>query len=223
MRQIFDFKSIESELGEGEIHLHEAQRSCSSIFRSPNSGSLKGIAPHIHDNCDDIEILLRGSIILPAAPGRGYCVSAPALIINRAGEPHGFVSGENGAAVLGVRCPKDYRGHSVSRDEAVVWCERVLPLDNARTRVVHTANCIIQVQVRSEAGGSLHVASHPRAEYVGVLMCEHGSLSFLDGTKHAVDGSALVFSYDDNLRQVDVPHGGRLIEILPKQSGGLFV
>lgn len=222
MWQIFAIDISDSARCEGEMHLHEAPDSCSSIFQSPNATFLRGIAPHVHDDCDDIEILLKGSIVLPSSPSRGYCVSAPALIINRAGETHGFVAGTDGAAVLGIRCPKSYRGRSAVSDEIVSWRGRVIALGISQTREYTTENCTIRVHLFNEHF-SFDVARHPGAEYVGVLICEQGLLYFSDGTTHEISGATLVFSNDDSLTRVQSVLSGRLIEVLPRQNGGYLV
>lgn len=219
MPKIFDIKAIDSELGDGELHLHEAQDSCSSLFRNPNRNSLKGIAPHVHHSCDDIEVLLRGKIILPSAPKRGYSVAAPALIINRAGEVHGFIADSVGAAVLGIRCPKDYRGRSVELGSPIVWCGRVIPIDESGLKEYRAPHCTVRIRTLGR-GDVCAVAPHSGAEYVGVLLCEDALLSCSDGTSKSVNGDALIFSTNNKISHIAMHCGGVLIEILPNQGDG---
>ena len=97
----------------GERHLHESMYSCTHLFSFPNGEGLKGVAPHIHSYCDDIELLIEGEIVVPRPHRRGIKVPAPFLIINPTNTVHAFVVAAGNASVLGYRSPKSYQGQEL--------------------------------------------------------------------------------------------------------------
>lgn len=145
----------------GELHLHESSYSCTSLFTFPNAKNLKGIAPHIHDYCDDIEVLLNGEIAVPATAYTARIVPAPHLIINRQGAAHGFFAHSAIVVVVGIRTPKSYQGRSLLSTWQQECVERLGPpptvdfidlrgecnveytTDNTLVRVHHISNQVV--------------------------------------------------------------------------------
>lgn len=139
---------------EGETHLHCSRTSCTSVFISPNRTGLLGIAPHLHEECDDIEILIRGEIGIFRPWREALTVRAPALIVSPPKHVHGFyVSGPSGARVLGLRTPMSYQGqsfldpsklHEAARHISMV--PNVYDLTSPPAQDIRTSNCHISVQ-----------------------------------------------------------------------------
>jgi hypothetical protein len=92
--------------GKGEAFFYGEKKSALSIFRSPNTDDLKGIALHTHPNCDDIDIVIKGDIYF-SNDGKSFTrAGAPALIANLAGTPHAiYVPNKSEALMYGLRSP----------------------------------------------------------------------------------------------------------------------
>ncbi len=139
---------------EGETHLHCSRTSCTSVFISPNRTGLLGIAPHLHEECDDIEILIRGEIGIFRPWREALSVRAPALIVSPPKHVHGFyVSGTTGARVLGLRTPVSYQGQSFLDPSKLPKAARhlslgpnVFDLTNPPAEDIRTSNCHISVR-----------------------------------------------------------------------------
>ena len=71
---------------------------------------MKGVAPHIHHYCDDIEVVLHGEVAVPISKRRAILVPRSHIIINRPGAVHGFYAQSESVVILGVRSPANYEG-----------------------------------------------------------------------------------------------------------------
>lgn len=154
---------------DGENHLHVSTSSCTNVFVSPNKTGLKGIAPHIHDECDDIEFLATGEIALFRPWQNALAVRAPALLISTPGQVHGFYTvGADPVRVLGFRSPANYQGRSMLGTSS---CEleslslgtssQCIDLSDMEATQIETANTTIKIH-RLAAG----------VAYIGSCSCE---------------------------------------------------
>jgi hypothetical protein len=111
MIDVFDLNQLlEGGLNPGEIHLHESDHMCTHLFVRPNSDGLAGIGPHVHDYCDDVEIVLCGEILIPKTRTTAMAVPSRFIVINPPGTVHGFFTRSENVCVLGIRSPKSYQG-----------------------------------------------------------------------------------------------------------------
>ena len=149
MISVFDIPDPTSRsIPPGEMHLHESDHSCSSLFTYPNIESLKGIAPHFHDFCDDIEVVLSGEIAVLKTQLAAKVVPSPYLILNPPKKAHGFFVKSRYVSVFGFRCPKSYQGKSLLSE----WSS-----GQAAQEVDTSATTFVDL---SQAGNSQYVTEH---------------------------------------------------------------
>lgn len=90
----------------GEAFFYGDKKSALSLFRSPNSDGLLGIGLHIHPDCDDIDIVIKGKVYFSNDAKNFTCASAPALVANLCGTPHAvYVPNKSEALMYGFRSP----------------------------------------------------------------------------------------------------------------------
>ena len=105
MSLIFNYNSDIYE-GKGEGFFYGNKNSALSFFRFPNTDGLKGIALHVHPDCDDIDVLIEGELLISPDWKTTKKIKAPALIANLAGTPHSILSIENKNCLMyGFRSP----------------------------------------------------------------------------------------------------------------------
>ncbi len=68
--------------GQGEAFFYGKPENALSIFRFPNSNNLRGISLHIHPECDDIDILIKGELLFSNDGKMFRKVCAPAIVAN---------------------------------------------------------------------------------------------------------------------------------------------
>lgn len=145
---------------DGETHLHESAFACTSLFVHPNRSGLKGIAPHCHTHCDDIELVLRGEIAILGTPGSATLVPAHYIVINPAGSAHGYFAHAGEVIVLGVRTPKSYEGVPLLDQ----WRGQLGPMPaTSATRLIDTADCGAREHASTHATIRIHLIE-PAAE-----------------------------------------------------------
>jgi len=92
--------------GNGEGFIFSEKNCALSFFRSPNNNNLKGIGLHIHPECDDIDILLKGELTLFSSWKDSVTIKAPCIVTHKAGIAHAVISrGEKPALMYGFRSP----------------------------------------------------------------------------------------------------------------------
>lgn len=134
----------------GEVHLQYTTEGITNRYVWPNSNQLKGIGPHIHEFCSDIELITQGTIIIFVSDSHGVKVDAPALVINLPGMIHGFSACGDGCEVFSFRYPPIYEGVPVSLNEMKEnplnhedILTRVYPLNQHDTIQVDAVNCLV--------------------------------------------------------------------------------
>jgi len=98
--------SADSYQGKGEAFFYGSDHSAVSIFRYPNANQLRGIGFHVHEKCDDIDLLVRGAAYFGKDPKSYQYFEAPCLVANFAGTPHSLIAPKKGSTlVYGFRAP----------------------------------------------------------------------------------------------------------------------
>lgn len=204
---------------EGETHLHCSRTSCTSVFISPNRTGLRGIAPHLHEECDDIEILTRGEIRIFRPWQEALIVRAPALIVSPPKHVHGFyVNGLSGARVLSLRTPVSYQGQSLL--DPPKWPEarhlslgpNVIDLTNPLTGDIRTSNCHIAVRQLPVGATKLPVVAGERV----LFFLDRGVVQLTD---RQVDMPAESFVVLQDEGQVDIrlSDAAMIVDLRPGQ------
>jgi hypothetical protein len=149
----FDLAQLAATPGiDGELHLHESEYACTSLFIYPNRKGLKGIAPHYHSHCDDIELVLRGDIAIFGKRSSATVIPSNYMVINPVRSAHGYFVQAQQVIVLGVRAPKSYEGVpllEVWRDEpgasASMPCARLVDLATATDAEYASPNAAVRI------------------------------------------------------------------------------
>lgn len=206
---------------DGENHLHLSTSSCTNVFVSPNKTGLKGIAPHIHDECDDIEFLANGEIALFRPWQNVLSVRAPALLISKPGQVHGFHAvGTDPVRVLGFRSPVTYQGRSMlgmslSELESLTAGAnpQCIDLFDMRATQIETANTTIKIH-RLTAGVA-HIGSCSCERIV--IFLDGGLARYSGGEVYVKAASFLVLGGGSDLT-CELSSDSTLVELVPRKG-----
>ena len=100
-----------SSLSSSEGAVYESKEALVTYFLYPNVNKSDGIGLHTHAICDDIELLLSGSVYCYETQGAFSKHFAPLLIVNRPGVPHSIIkTGGPPTTLLSFRFPYSYEG-----------------------------------------------------------------------------------------------------------------